>query len=135
MSWTNHLGNKLPIESIYKIAPALTNVRLHEVRLHQDGARLSVRFDLNDFPESPPSKWIAGKYNRAQLTLMLIDVSDFQMCGWSPDNVGDLSIQECDGGVRMGFLGHSSRIDSRGRFLEVEAIVGYFDSEIAATGA
>lgn len=133
MTWTNHLGNKLPVESIYSKAPSLVEVRLHEVRLHQDGPRISLRIDLNEFPDNPPQKWIVGKFNRAQLTLVLIDINDFRMTGWCLNNIGDLTLNDCDAGTNLKFTGKALRIDCTAKFLEVEKISGYCDSEATTT--
>lgn len=135
MSWTNLLGNKQPVESMYSTAPPLAEVRLHEVRQHQDGPRISMRIDLNAFPDKPPKKWIAGKLNRAQLTLVLIDVQSFQMNGWGLNNVGDLKLVESENGVNLQFISPSAQIECSARFLEVEEISGYFDSETAEATA
>ena len=133
MTWTNHLGNKLPVESIYSKAPSLDQLRLHEVRLHQDGPRISLRLDLNEFPDKPPKKWIAGKFNQAQLTLVLIDIDSFRMDGWGLSNIGELSLKDCDAGVHLQFNGASTQIDCTAQFLEVEKISGYYDSEATTT--
>lgn len=128
MTWIDCLGNKLPVNSVYSVAPPLADVRLHEVRLHQDGPRVSLRLDLNEFPENPPQKWAVGKFNRAQLTLVLIDITDFQMTGWSLNNIGELTLDKYSVGTRLKFTGQSLRIECTTRFIEVETISGYCDS-------
>ncbi len=133
MTWTNHLGNKLPVESLYSEPPLLDQLRLHEVRLHQDGPRISLRLDLNEFPDRPPKKWVAGKFNRIQLTLVLVDIDSFRMDGWDLNNIGDLSLKDCDAGVCLQFDGPTLQIDCTARFLEVEKISGYYDSEATTT--
>ena len=130
MNWIDHLNNKLPIKSIYSLAPSLVNVRLHEVRLHQDGPRVSLRLDLNEFPDNPPRKWVAGKFNRAQLTLVLIGIDDFQMTGWNLNNIGELMIDGCSVGIHLKFSGPCLGINCTAQFVEVEKISGYFDSEV-----
>lgn len=129
MSWTQHLGNKLPIEAVYSQTPSLRNVRLHEIRLHQDGPQVSLRLDLNEFPDKPPRRWTAEGFNRAQLTLVLIDVSKFEMEGWNRDNIGDLAIEERDGNVCLELVSESVRIVCCAKFLEVEKLSGYCDSD------
>lgn len=128
MTWVTHLGNKRPIESLYSKSPSLSEVRLHEVRLHQDGPRVSLRFDLNEFPDTPPRKWITGKFNRAQMTLVLVDIHDFQMNGWGLNNIGDLTLEEHGSGVCLRFVGQSARVDCYAQFVEVEKLSGYHDS-------
>ena len=80
------------------------------------------------FPENPPQKWAVGKFNRAQLTLVLIDITDFQMTGWSLDNIGELTLDKYSVGIRVKFTGQSLQIECTTRFIEVETISGYCDS-------
>ena len=133
MTWIDCLDNKLPVESFYSVAPLLTDVRLHEVRLHQDGPRVSLRIDLNEFPDNPPRKWVIGKFNRAQLTLVLIDIIDFQLTGWSLNNIGNFVLDSVSGGIQVKFIGHSLLIDCTARFIEAEKISGYYDPEAIPT--
>jgi Immunity protein 50 len=133
MTWIKYVGNKQSVESIFSKAPSLAEVRLHEIRLHQDGPRISLRLDLNEFPDNPPPKWVVGKFNRAQLTLVLIDINDFQMNGWNRNNIGELILEGRDEGIKLKFVGQFLRIDCFAQFLEVEKISGYCDSEATMT--
>ena len=126
--WTQYLGNPLPIKSVYSTVPSLENVRLQEIRLHQDGPRVSLRIDLNSFPENPPRKWIIAKFNRVQLTLILIDISELYLRGWSLNNIGDLNLVASDAGIAVVFDGESVKFECVARFVEVEKLSGYFDS-------
>jgi len=126
--WTQYLGNSLPIKSVYSTVPSLTNVRLQEIRLHQDGPRVSLRIDLNSFPENPPRKWIAAKFNRVQLTLLLIDISELYLRGWNLNNIGDLNFVASDARIAVAFDGESVKFECNARFVEVEKLSGYFDS-------
>lgn len=128
MAWTELLGNKRSIESAYPVAPSLHNVRLHEVRLHEDGPRVSLRFDLDSFPDSPPRKWVDNGCNRVQLTLMLIELCDLQIRGWGLNNIGDLELEKHDNGIRLEFAGGQTRIVCLARFMEVEKLSAYCDS-------
>lgn len=125
MTWTECLGNSLPITSIYPKIPSLNNVRLHEVRLHQDGPTVSLRFDLDSYPDNPPAKWVVGGYNRAQLTLMLIGVFSLQIQGWELDNIGHIALVRSNEVVRLEFAGGTTQIVCSSQFVEVEKISGY----------
>ncbi len=92
-----------------------------------------MRLDLNEFPDNPPRKWVLRKVNRVQLTLVLIDIDAFQMNGWSLNNFGELTLERCDKGILVKFTGKSLRINCTARFLDVEKIAGYHDSEPALT--
>lgn len=131
MLWTECLLNAKPIESMYSIPPPLDRIRLLEVRLHQDGPRVSLRVDLNVFPDNPPRKWSMSKYNRAQLTLVLIAVDEVRIKGWNIDNIGDLKLIREGGGVKMTFVGDSTEIECRTQFVDIDSLSAYCDSESA----
>ena len=133
MDWIHCLGNAKPIESVYSVPPSLSNVRLHEIRFHQDGPRISLRFDLNEFPDQPPKKWVGGQFNRAQLTLVLIDIIDANISGWKLNNVGSIDLSKNEEEVRLTFEGEKQSVDLKARFVEVEKLSGYRDSETAIT--
>ena len=54
--------------------------------------------------------------------------------GWGLNNTGDLKIEEYREGVELKFFGQNVRIDCRSRFLEVEKLSGYRDSEKSEEG-
>mgnify|MGYP003365298543 CR=1 FL=1 len=55
--WTNHLVSTQYIDSIYHSnKPGLNKVDIHEINFHRDGPKISIRINLNDYPENPPKK-------------------------------------------------------------------------------
>jgi hypothetical protein len=130
--WTKLLVNAKAIDAIYSEAPSLLKTRLHEVRLHQDGPRVSLRIELNDYPKHPPSKWVDDKCNRVQLTLMLIDVKSIEVYGWSENNLGDVEIHESSDGVNLKFRGESGKLECQAGFVDVDTIAAYCDMDLEA---
>lgn len=92
-----------------------------------------MRLDLSEFPDNPPRKWVLRKVNRVQLTLVLIEIDAFQMKGWSLNNLGELTFERCDENILVKFTGEALLINCTARFLDVEKIAGYHDSEAAVT--
>ena len=129
MSWTECLGNPLPITSTYSSSPSLEKVRLFELVLHQDGPRVSLRFDLNSLPDHPAAKWRGSEYNRVQLTLALIDVVEIRAQGWTSNNIGDIAINRFNDQIRLTFRGEGTRIECVARFAEIARLSGYLTSE------
>src|ERR1700730_13283023 len=63
-SWADLLDDPAKVRSIYgDDVPSLDSVHLHEITLHRDGARLTLRFDLSKYPTDPPKKWQAQGFN------------------------------------------------------------------------
>src|SRR5262245_52784391 len=125
MSWTHVLENPKPIESIYSQPPSLDSVRLHEIRLLQDGPTAELRFELNSYPENPPQKWIDRKCNRAQLTLKLVDVVGITVNGWDVDNIGNVNLAKVENEVRLTFTSEGTSIECRASFVYVQELSAY----------
>jgi hypothetical protein len=128
MSWIQYVDNPKPITSIYQQLPVLQQVRILEAQLLQDGPEVLLRIDLNEFPASPPLKWIAGKFNRVQMKLSLIDVSDVQIAGWCTDNVGNIEISQYDGSLRVVFNSPACKLRCDAKFIHIASISAYCDS-------
>jgi hypothetical protein len=125
MSWIASLENRLPVTSLYSVPPTLNEVRVFEIRLHQDGPRMSVRFDLNEFPDKPPSKWLLHKFNRVQLTLVFLDVHKLVIRGWSPNNIVNADIRRELDRIVLSLRGQGTEIDGVFSFADVEKISAY----------
>ncbi|TQC41911.1 hypothetical protein EEB14_51975 [Rhodococcus sp. WS4] len=86
MTWVDFLHDSQAIRSIYGAdLPSLSDIDLHEVRLERRGASVFLRFDLDEYPASPPKKWIAQRANTVQLELQFSDVGDLTLSGWGTD--------------------------------------------------
>ena len=95
MDWIDLISRAEFLRRLFPTAPSLTGIRVHEVSLHQDGPRVVIRFDLNDFPKQPPAKWAA--FNKVQVKLTGIGVNDWEMRGFTTDNISDISIESAGG--------------------------------------
>ncbi len=59
---------------------------------NRDGPRVTLRFDLPEFPVRPPRKWMEQEANVVQVELMLIGIQRLKLQGWSHSPVVDLSV-------------------------------------------
>jgi len=129
MNWTNWLGNNKQMKMMFSEPPSLVNVLLHEVRLLIDGQVMYVRFDLGSFPNSPPLKWVASGFNRVQMTLGLLGISETQISGWSLINIGSIKFTNEGETIRFLFENNESYITCAARFANIVSLTGYCDSE------
>jgi hypothetical protein len=86
---------------------------------------MSVRLDLNDFPDPAPHKWIANGCNRAQVTLLFIDIKALRLQGWSTDNRVDINLCRCPAGIAVTMTGQGTQIEGEFGFVDVEKISAY----------
>lgn len=109
--WADFLTDSAALYAIYgDELPALSQIDLHEILLHRDGARVSFRFDLPDFPKAPPKKWKESGFNRVQLKLLVVGIRDVSIKGWPPEgncnfvifsNGQSISLKVEDGGLSV----------------------------------
>ena len=129
MNWTNYLQDASRLKSIYSSDPELKGVRLHEVRLHQDGPRVSLRIDLNTFPSKPPQKWACNHFNRVQITLALYDVTEIRINGFGLNNIGDVNISQNDSIIFFEFIDEGTQLICRCKYILLDDISAYHDSK------
>jgi hypothetical protein len=88
--WINVIENPNPINAIYSEVPSLENVVLHEINLKENGSKLKLTFDFNEFPVSCPKKWEVSKFNTVQVCIEFWDICELKMEGWG--NASDVTI-------------------------------------------
>lgn len=125
--WTNHLVSTQYIDSIYHSnKPSLNKVDIHEINFHRDGPKISIRINLNDYPENPPKKWVTQKFNTVQLTLSLIGIEDVKLSGWIDTNyIADIKIEKIDGKIHMNLNSDNLKLIARASFIDIESILAY----------
>ncbi|MFU2316565.1 Imm50 family immunity protein [Rahnella sp. PCH160] len=125
--WTDYLVNARHIDSIYhKDKPSLNNVDIHEVIFHRDGPKISIRMNLNEFPTSPPPKWVAQKFNTVQIILTLVDIGDVSMSGWVDTNyIANITIEQVNGKICMNVSNASLKLVIKSSFMDIESVAAY----------
>ncbi|MBV1948057.1 Imm50 family immunity protein [Streptomyces sp. BV129] len=98
MSWTSLIYNAQGVIAIYGgDPPPLTDVRIREVRLQEDGPTVALRFDLPVFPDKAPKKWVAQGFNTVQLEISFGGIRSLGIEGLATEVVADIAISEGDG--------------------------------------
>lgn len=127
-NWTDTLLNPEKFKHIFRgEAMSLDAIELHEVLLHRDGPRVTLRFDLDGYPQDPPPKWAAQGCNRVQVQLTLIGVKSLSIQGWSTACTMDLSLVSSEGKVRLSGSDGVVAIDVLADFVDLGAVTAYVD--------
>lgn len=126
MDWTELLLKKEPLNVFFEKAPALNDVRILEVIINEDEPCLTIRLDLNEFPENPPSKWDAG-YNTVQIILEFIDISDLTLKGWSTNNFVTFKLEKSNEKILVEIYGDSTNIKFLSSFINLQKLSAYCD--------
>ncbi|MGI9275692.1 MAG: Imm50 family immunity protein [Endozoicomonas sp.] len=125
--WNQLLQNPEFIDSIYEIIPKLNKVRVHSIELSQDGPVMKIRFDIDILPSNPPKKW-GREYNRIQLALVLIEISNLSLLEWKRDNILTLSFHKKNNGrIAFSAIGDSCSVSCVCSFLRLDYISPYLN--------
>ena len=128
-SWIDTLDDNHFLRTLFPAeAPALDPIRLHEVQLHQDGPAVSLRFDLQAYPQQPPAKWQTARSNTVQVRLVGIGVREMAIRGWSRNNVGRLVLNGPVNGIVVEFDAAGCRISGVFDRLRVDSVSAYRDA-------
>ncbi|MCF6525064.1 Imm50 family immunity protein [Streptomyces sp. JJ36] len=129
MSWTTILSDAGGIDHVYGgYPPELAQVRLHEVTVHRDGPRVTLRLDLPLYPQSPPKKWLTQGFNTVQINLMLVGVRGISLLGFSANPLVDVEIRETGSGcVEVKIDAPELKFSATGMSLLVSNVSAYMD--------
>lgn len=93
MSWLDAITDARSVQAIFKDkVPTLDRLILHEVRLHRDGPKLTLEFDLPEYPSTPPAKWVAQNSNTVRIQLMLEGIESISIRNISTESIIDLNL-------------------------------------------
>jgi hypothetical protein len=102
----------------------MDKIVLHEITLIRDGPVLRFRFDLQDFPPTPPKKW-SSSFNTAQMTIDFIGTVDVRIDGWGTTEIGDLKLHKDGNSIAIAFHGNTCKISAHSEFAYIQNITGY----------
>ena len=70
--WHESLDKNVFISNLYNEIPELKNVRIAQIKIVDEGDRVTLVFDMPYFADKPPKKWIDAGYNT---TIVYLDFS------------------------------------------------------------
>lgn len=128
MSWIEFLHADRGLAEVFG-GPLLRSsaIVLHELTLHRDGPRAQLRFDLVEFPENPPVKWIAAGCNTVQVTVEAVGELDaLEICGCTMSGEVVAGLDELgDGRLELTLLSSDMRARIVSRHVRVAGISAY----------
>lgn len=74
------------LTSIYKITEIdFSNITIRFIKHASDDESIKIAFDFNNFPKTPPQKWLNKNYNTVQIVLYIFDIYTFKQMGLCSD--------------------------------------------------
>jgi hypothetical protein len=126
MSWIDHVQQSQGILEVFQgHVPNLDEVEIREVVI-EDLRVVRLRFDLGEFPEKPPAKWVAGEANVAQVDLGLGDLSHLAITGALEPAIGRISISgESAAATEITAAAGTFRVEAVGGFAWIRRFSAY----------
>jgi hypothetical protein len=125
-NWTDLLLDAAPVKAIFgPKLPTLEAIDLHGILLHRDGPRVELWFNLQEFPEHPPKKWV--DFNRVQIQLVATSVQKLEIAGLQTNIKVDLSIYKDGPLIRLHADNGLVRFDIGAEFVSVQRISAYLE--------
>lgn len=126
--WYEACENPQPFGEMYASAEGLDRVRLFEVILGRDGARLRLRVQLPRFPDRPPARW-SPEANAVQVAVDFWLVEELGIEGWSHAPAGLLSLVREGDGLRLAFDSPHVRIGARCALARIDRFSAYTEED------
>lgn len=124
--WVDMLVDSSPISAIYgQDIPSLDCVDLHEIQIHRDGPRVTIRFNLGGYPARAPAKWVSSGFNTVQLSLMAMGVKELQVEGLGTECPMNLAIAKEGGLLRICATGEFIKLNVAADALILDGISAY----------
>ncbi len=125
-SWLNSLIDDAAIKAMYgQRIPSLDGIEFHEIALNREGQKVLLRFDLSDFPETVPKKWISLGYNVVQLRLLAFGIRQFDISGPIPEGYVNLVISRTRRTVKLHVDASGFELRIASDYLMVESVSAY----------
>jgi hypothetical protein len=126
MSWISLLDGSHFLSLLFPgEPPSLESVELHEIKLESDGPVVRLRFDLPDFPASPPRKWVDQKFNVVQVEIMGIGVRSISLNGWSHNNIASIRLTKEGSEIQLRVRGDTVVVDATFGHIRVAKVSAY----------
>ncbi|MFJ3641937.1 Imm50 family immunity protein [Streptomyces sp. NPDC090108] len=128
MSWISLLHNPEGISAVYQgDPPALSDVRVREVTLHEDGPVLRMRVDLPRYPSMPPRKWTAQGFNTVQIEISFSGLRTVTLEGFGSEVTASISLSG-DDGVHVDVRSPEMRIEAVSDTAHISQLTAYADT-------
>jgi len=132
--WHKVINENKFISLLYNEVPELINVNIINVKLEDQGRKVSLLFVMPEYADHPPKKWNRLKYNSIVVELNFFDVNDLSFTSTNKDLSGDISIESNDHNtlkVRVSGTLTLSLEASGGLIQKIEGYIDEIDTSLA----
>ncbi|MCE5285509.1 MAG: immunity 50 family protein [Pelosinus sp.] len=77
--WHESVEKNMFIKNLYTEVPQLVDVDISEIKIHDEGDRVSLIFDMPYFADKPPKKWASLGHNTVIVHLDFFDIREIMI--------------------------------------------------------
>lgn len=124
--WYEYVDKNRFLLNLYNSIPILANVGIHELKLSEEGDRLTLKFDMPQYADNPPKKWIEANYNRTIVELDFFCIKEICLNTVNRDYKGDIEIsKQNDGFLHLDIHGNV-QVHLIAEACLLQSVTGYF---------
>lgn len=123
--WHENLEKNMFLTNLYTEIPQLINVRIAQIKIVDEGDRMSVVFDMPHFADKPPKKWLGLGYNTAIVQLDFFDVREVMLKSNVNSYRGSIEISKDKDGIVTIDISGSVEAKIKAGIGMVQSIEGY----------
>src|SRR5690625_1019051 len=125
--WHKVINENKFISLLYDEVPELINVNIINVKLEDQGRKVSLLFVMPEYADHPPKKWHRLKYNSIVVELNFFDVNDLSFTSTNKDLSGDISIESNDHNTLNTHLSVTLTLNLKASGRLIQKMEGYID--------
>jgi hypothetical protein len=126
MTWTDVVREVQGVLDVFEgRPPRLDDIEIHQVLVDADGQAVRLRFDLGEFPEHPPAKWVEREANVVQVDLGLGNLAHLAITGVLAPAIGEITVAGVSGNIELTAVVGSFRVEAVGEMAWIRRLSAY----------
>lgn len=125
--WYESLDKNIFLANLYNEIPQLTNVRISQIKILDEGDRVSLIFDMPYFADRPPKKWVALGNNTVIVQLDFFEIKEVMIKSNSKTYRGDIEIVKDEDDTIIVNLNGSVEAKIQARIGMIQSVEGYYN--------
>lgn len=123
--WYEYLDDNIFLVSLYNEVPPLTDVRIAEIKLFEEGDRASISFDMPRFVDRLPKKWEKLGYNTIVVQVDFFDVHAITISSSKNRYKGNVEIKRDENGSIVVDISGNLEVKLKANVGNIASVRGY----------
>ncbi len=126
--WQQQLDNHTFISQLYNEIPELINVRILNIKIDDEGDKVSIAFVMPKYADNPPQKWELLNYNSILVELNFYDINKLSFTSSHKKMFGDINIEITGKNLLQLTISGALDVKLEAGVGQIQSATGYIDS-------